>query len=56
MILLQDEVKNQEGPKPEGDHRKEGENNEEDNYEEEEEEAEEETAGRGKGTNRRAEM
>lgn len=55
-FLLQDEVKNQEGPRKEADHRKEGENNEEENYEEEEEEMEEDTAGQNKGPNRRAEM
>lgn len=54
--LLQDEVKNRDGPRKEGDHRKEAENNEEENYEEEEEELAEDAAGREKGTNRRAEM
>lgn len=56
VVSCQDEGKNQEGPRQVGDHRKEAENNEEENYEEEEEEAEDDTAGRDKGTNRRAEM
>lgn len=46
-------MKNQDGPRKEGDHRKEAENNEEENYEED---LEEDMAGRDKGTNRRAEM
>lgn len=54
--LFQDEGKNQEGPRNEGNHRKDAKNNEEENYEEEEEEVEEDVAGRDKGTNRRAEM
>ena len=54
--LLQDEGKNQDGPRAGQEHRKEAENNEEENYEEEEEEVEDDTAGHDKGTNRRAEM
>lgn len=46
----------QEGPKKEGDHRTDAENNEEENYEEDEEETEGDAAGRDKRTNRRAEM
>ncbi len=55
-VFLQDEVKNQEGPKKGEDHRKEPNNNEEENYEEEEEEAEDDTADPDKGANQRAEM
>lgn len=51
-VFCPQNVKTQEGPQKEGNHRNEAKENEEENYEEEEED----TADGDKRTNRRAEM